>query len=209
MLFCFLEMFPGAIAAVDALMFRMKSRKNKINCRKSSARFGKFRCRLLLFLPSSNDSFQSDMADLIDAVSSATVRQILIDSTTSTPPTMATALLHVVDSLPVPPVILKTTPLEDVFVAVSSCWRLVLYLLSWVYTGTLALISFVTLTTPRLVYSILSWGVVFSLRLDVTKVAALLLVGGTILSYVYKVRFLNRYTTLKEIPLEKDEGFDL
>lgn len=102
-----------------------------------------------------------------------------------------------------------TGPLEDVVVAVSSTLRLALYLLSWAYSAAFTLASFATLTTPRIVYSILSWSVLFSLRLDITKVVALILVGATILSYIWKVRFLNRYTTLKEIPLVKDEGFDL
>lgn len=102
-----------------------------------------------------------------------------------------------------------STPFEDVLDIITSCFRLSLFLLSWTYTASLKLIAFVTLTTPRLVYSILSWSVLFSLRLDITKVVALVLVGTTILSYIYKVRFLNRYTTLKEIPLVKDEGFDL
>ena len=66
-----------------------------------------------------------------------------------------------------------------------------------------------TLTLPRWAFFILSWGATVTLQLNFTKVAISLIVGATILSYVWKVRYLNRYTTLKEPPLVKDEGFDL
>lgn len=90
-----------------------------------------------------------------------------------------------------------------------SIVRLAYFILSWAISISAALATFATLTIPRYAYAILSWGATFTLRLDFTKVAVTLLVGGTALSYFWKVRYLNRYTSLKEPPLTKDEGFDL
>ena len=99
------------------------------------------------------------------------------------------------------------SPFQELTHSLSSILRLCSFLFYWAYRLSLALGRFATLDLPLIVYAILSWNL--SLRLDFKKVASLLVIGGTVLSYVYKVRFLNRYTTLKEIPLVKDEGFDL
>jgi lysophospholipid hydrolase len=66
-----------------------------------------------------------------------------------------------------------------------------------------------TMTVPRWAFLIVSWGATITLQLSFTKVALTMALGATILSYAWKVKYLNRYTTLKEEPLKKDEGFDL
>ncbi|KAK4057788.1 phosphatidylcholine and lysophosphatidylcholine phospholipase [Microbotryomycetes sp. JL221] len=71
------------------------------------------------------------------------------------------------------------------------------------------IVGFVTMTLPRWAFIILSWGATVTLQLNFTKVAVTLFIATTILSYAWKVKYLNRYTTLKEPPLLKDEGFDL
>ena len=65
------------------------------------------------------------------------------------------------------------------------------------------------MTLPRWAFLVLSWGATVTLQLNFTKVAIFLFFATTVLSYAWKVKYLNRYTTLKEPPLSKDEGFDL
>lgn len=108
--------------------------------------------------------------------------------------------------LPAP---LVMSPIEDLVQTLSSLLRLTSFLVVHLYALSAWIVAFVTLTLPRVVYSVLSWGATFTLRLNFTKVAVTLFLGGSALSYVWKVRYLNRYTELKEPPLVKDEGFDL
>ena len=125
----------------------------------------------------------------VEMASNSTVELLAVLATTSATPT------------PIP------SPFQELTHSISSILRLCSFLFYWAYRLSLALGRFATLDLPLIVYAILSWNL--SLRLDFTKMFTLLVIGGTVLSYVYKVRFLNRYTTLKEIPLVKDEGFDL
>lgn len=99
------------------------------------------------------------------------------------------------------------SPLDEVLNTAHALLRFFLFLSYWFYTFSRWLIAFATLTLPRYAYNILSWNL--SLRIDFTKAASIILVTSTILSYAYKVKFLNRYTQLKETPLVLDEGFDL
>nr|CRX79253.1 hypothetical protein ls5931a1_00061 [Leucosporidium scottii] len=98
---------------------------------------------------------------------------------------------------------------EDLMATLNAASRLTYFVLSHAYSTATALVAFVTLTLPRWAFFVLSWGATVTLQLNFTKVAISLALGATVLSYVWKVRYLNRYTTLKEPPLTKDEGFDL
>ncbi|KAM0789045.1 hypothetical protein ACM66B_003110 [Microbotryomycetes sp. NB124-2] len=98
---------------------------------------------------------------------------------------------------------------EDFYAAVSLWTRLSLWSIHKVAALTAWVAAFVTLTLPRWAFFILSWGATVTLQLNFTKVAVTLFLATTILSYAWKVKYLNRYTTLREPPLLKDEGFDL
>ncbi|CEQ42560.1 SPOSA6832_04388 [Sporobolomyces salmonicolor] len=74
------------------------------------------------------------------------------------------------------------------------------------------LISFLTLRVPYYTFTILHWGATLTFRLDTFKIAVFLVVLSTVLSYVWKVRYLNRYTELRDLPggkIDRGEGFDL
>lgn len=127
----------------------------------------------------------------------------------------------------------KPTLAEDLINTSQSVIRLLTFVLSVVLNLSASVASFTTLTLPRIVYSILHWGATFTLQLNFPRLFVSLVIGGTILSYIWKVRYLNRcvreqeqrgsegqgvtltrrhrrrYTTLKDPPLVKDEGFDL
>ncbi|KDN50368.1 hypothetical protein K437DRAFT_273102 [Tilletiaria anomala UBC 951] len=69
------------------------------------------------------------------------------------------------------------------------------------------LIAFSTLTLPSLVYRILHYS--FTLRLTFPSLA-LLFSGAVAAAFVWlRYRHLNRYERLRELPIEKDEGFNL
>ncbi|KDE07905.1 hypothetical protein MVLG_01815 [Microbotryum lychnidis-dioicae p1A1 Lamole] len=108
-----------------------------------------------------------------------------------------------------PPPFAAPTASEDFILALNSTLRLTYYVLSWLASASAHLAAFVTLTLPRWAFLILHWGATITLRFNFMSVVITLFIGATILSYVWKVRYLNRYTTLKVAPLEKDEGFDL
>lgn len=98
---------------------------------------------------------------------------------------------------------------EDVLSVTKASYRLTIVTLSFVAGLVSRTLAWLTFSLPRFVYAVLSWGATFTLRLNFAKVAISLLIGTTILSYAWKVRYLNRYTFLKEQPLKKDEGLDL
>ncbi|KAK4055464.1 phosphatidylcholine and lysophosphatidylcholine phospholipase [Microbotryomycetes sp. JL201] len=98
---------------------------------------------------------------------------------------------------------------EDVYAAISLWTRLSLWSIHKIAALTAWIVGLVTLTLPRWAFIVLSWGATVTLQLNFTKVAITLFIATTILSYAWKVKYLNRYTTLKEPPLLKDEGFDL
>ncbi|SCZ99364.1 BZ3500_MvSof-1268-A1-R1_Chr7-2g09501 [Microbotryum saponariae] len=108
-----------------------------------------------------------------------------------------------------PPPFAAPTASEDFILALNSILRLTYYVLSWSASASAHLAAFVTLTLPRWAFLVLHWGATITLRFNFMSVIITLFIGATILSYVWKVRYLNRYTTLKVAPLEKDEGFDL
>lgn len=95
------------------------------------------------------------------------------------------------------------SPIQDLLVTAQSVVRLAYFILSWTLSLSAQLASFCTLTLPRVVYDILSWGATLTLTLNFTKVATTLILGGTVLSYIWKVRYLNRYTSLKEVSMRR------
>lgn len=81
---------------------------------------------------------------------------------------------------------------EDVVATFRALSRLAYFLASATLRFSTWAVTFATLTLPRVAYSVLSWGAVFTLQLNFTKVAITVGLGATILSYVWKVRYLNR-----------------
>ena len=81
---------------------------------------------------------------------------------------------------------------EDVIATFHALSRLVYFLAAATLRVSTWAVTFATLTLPRVAYSVLSWGAVFTLQLNFTKVAITIGIGATILSYVWKVRYLNR-----------------
>ncbi len=81
---------------------------------------------------------------------------------------------------------------EDVVATFQALSRLAYFLGSATLRLSTWVVTFATLTLPRTAYSVLSWGAVFTLQLNFTKVAITIGIGATILSYVWKVRYLNR-----------------
>jgi len=71
------------------------------------------------------------------------------------------------------------------------------------------LVALVTYHIPRWTVFFLSWSGVISLEFNAVKLVLLLIAFVTIVSWTIKVRYLNRYTTLRESPLRQDEKLDL
>ncbi|KWU47420.1 patatin-domain-containing protein, partial [Rhodotorula sp. JG-1b] len=70
-----------------------------------------------------------------------------------------------------------------------------------------------TLSLPSLAFSALHYSASLTFHLTFLKIVAFLLIVTTIASYVWKVRYLNRYTELRDLPggnrIKGDVGFDL
>jgi len=81
---------------------------------------------------------------------------------------------------------------EDILSTFHALSRLVYFVASATLRISTWVVTFATLTLPRVAYSVLSWGAVFTLQLNFTKVAITVGLGATVLSYVWKVRYLNR-----------------
>ncbi|GAA5957475.1 hypothetical protein JCM21900_002678 [Sporobolomyces salmonicolor] len=93
-----------------------------------------------------------------------------------------------------------------------TLYSVLYYVLSHLYSLSRQLISFLTLRVPYYTFTILHWGATLTFRLDTFKIAVFLVVLSTVLSYVWKVRYLNRYTELRDLPggkIDRGEGFDL
>ncbi|GAA5864459.1 hypothetical protein JCM1840_000507 [Sporobolomyces johnsonii] len=93
-----------------------------------------------------------------------------------------------------------------------TLYNVLYYVLSHLYSLSRQLISFLTLRVPYYTFTILHWGATLTFRLDTFKIAVFLVVLSTVLSYVWKVRYLNRYTELRDLPggkIDRGEGFDL
>ncbi|KAH9932010.1 patatin-domain-containing protein [Epithele typhae] len=85
----------------------------------------------------------------------------------------------------------------------SAAFWVVMWLLSWAKS----LIAFVTITIPRLIYSILSYSM--TLTLNFWSFAVLFLAAAVALNYWIRFRYLNQYTQLKEPPLVKSDAQEL
>jgi lysophospholipid hydrolase len=94
---------------------------------------------------------------------------------------------------------LVVSPIQDLVATAHSVVRLAYFILSVSLSLSAQLVHFTTLTLPRIAFNVLSWGATFTLTLNFTKVLVTVLLGGTVLSYIWKVRYLNRYTSLKEV----------
>ncbi|KPV72156.1 uncharacterized protein RHOBADRAFT_39615 [Rhodotorula graminis WP1] len=74
-------------------------------------------------------------------------------------------------------------------------------------------LAFATLTVPTALFSLLHYSASLTFHLTFVKILAFLLILTTIVSWIYKVRYLNRYTQLRDLPggsrIKGDEGFDL
>ncbi|GAA5904627.1 uncharacterized protein JCM6883_003846 [Sporobolomyces salmoneus] len=84
--------------------------------------------------------------------------------------------------------------------------------LTQVYTLSRSLIQFITLRIPYYTFATLSWATTLTFRLTTFKIAIFLFVLSSAASWAWKVKYLNRYTELRELPGGKigvSEGFDL
>lgn len=74
-------------------------------------------------------------------------------------------------------------------------------------------VAFVTLSLPSLAFSALHYSASLTFHLTFIKIVGFLILVTTIASYVWKVRYLNRYTELRDLPggnrIKGDVGFDL
>ncbi|THV06596.1 patatin-domain-containing protein [Dendrothele bispora CBS 962.96] len=86
---------------------------------------------------------------------------------------------------------------------VSASFWVILWLLSWAK----ALVAFVTITIPRLIYSILSYSL--TLTLNFWSFAIIFTLSAVALNYWIRFRYLNDYTQLKEPPLVKPDATEL
>lgn len=97
-----------------------------------------------------------------------------------------------------------------------------MYLLSWVHWA----VAFVTITIPRLIYSILSYSMTLTVRpmscsilhspvltnetggpqLNFWSFAIIFVLSGVALNYWIRFRYLNSYANLVEKPLEKPDA---
>lgn len=76
-----------------------------------------------------------------------------------------------------------------------------------VWNLTTTLIAFSTITIPSAVYNILHYSLTFTLNFNSLVVIFL---GAVAAGFIWlRYRHLNRYERLREVPLEKDEGFNL
>ncbi|GAA5994555.1 lysophospholipase [Rhodotorula paludigena] len=99
----------------------------------------------------------------------------------------------------------------------SVAWSLVSRLLVWTIHTALHLLTqtlaFATITLPTSVFNLVHYSVSLSFHLTFLKLLAFFLFVTTVASYVWKVRYLNRYTELRDLPggnrIKGDEGFDL
>ncbi|GAA6035727.1 hypothetical protein JCM8097_005671 [Rhodosporidiobolus ruineniae] len=102
---------------------------------------------------------------------------------------------------------------HDLLTAWDLSSRLGVWTLGTVYSLSTQLLTFLTLTLPTRLFSLLHFSAALTFRLTFLKIALFLLVVSTALSYVWKVRYLNRYTELRDLPggnrIKGDEGFDL
>ncbi|KIY73513.1 patatin-domain-containing protein [Cylindrobasidium torrendii FP15055 ss-10] len=86
---------------------------------------------------------------------------------------------------------------------VSACFWVILWILSWVK----ALVAFVTITIPRLIYAALSYS--FTLTLNFWSFAIIFVASLVALNYWIRFKYLNDYTQLKEPPLVKPDATEL
>ncbi|GAA5909018.1 hypothetical protein JCM6882_004969 [Rhodosporidiobolus microsporus] len=109
---------------------------------------------------------------------------------------------------PVPPSLA-----HDLLTAWDLVSRLGVWIITWAYSLSTRLIAFVTLALPAHLFNLLHFSASLTFRLTFLKVAGFVLIVSAGLSYVWKVRYLNRYTELRDLPggnrIKGDEGFDL
>ncbi|BGP47447.1 phosphatidylcholine and lysophosphatidylcholine phospholipase [Rhodotorula kratochvilovae] len=99
----------------------------------------------------------------------------------------------------------------------SVLWTLVSRFALWTLHKAVAwstrVLGFVTLTVPSSLFALLHYSASLTFQLTFVKILAFVAFIATIASYVWKVRYLNRYTELRDLPggsrIKGDEGFDL
>ncbi|EPT03439.1 hypothetical protein FOMPIDRAFT_1035433 [Fomitopsis schrenkii] len=92
---------------------------------------------------------------------------------------------------------------HPVLMLLSAAFWVILWMLSWVK----ALVAFVTITVPTLIYSILSYSM--TLTLNFWSFAIMFVLFAIALNYWIRFRYLNTYTKLKEPPLLKADAQEL
>ncbi|KAH9837348.1 patatin-domain-containing protein [Rhodofomes roseus] len=92
---------------------------------------------------------------------------------------------------------------HPVLMLLSAAFWVILWMLSWVK----ALVAFVTITVPTLIYAILSYSM--TLTLNFWSFAIMFVLFAIALNYWIRFRYLNTYTKLKEAPLLKADAQEL
>jgi len=83
------------------------------------------------------------------------------------------------------------------------------YLISLAYRSAFWILTLVTYHVPRWALAILSWGGVISLEFNAVKLFLLFVAFSIAINWTIKVRYLNKYSKLRETPLRTDEKLDL
>ncbi|GAA6055892.1 hypothetical protein JCM3770_002347 [Rhodotorula araucariae] len=99
----------------------------------------------------------------------------------------------------------------------SVLWTLVSRFALWALHKAVAwstrILAFATLTVPSSLFALLHYSASLTFQLTFVKILGFVAIIATIASYVWKVRYLNRYTELRDLPggsrIKGDEGFDL
>ncbi|KAH8914088.1 hypothetical protein BT69DRAFT_19277 [Atractiella rhizophila] len=79
----------------------------------------------------------------------------------------------------------------------------------WIVTFPLYLLLSLSRILSSIVFKILHYSFTFTYRLTFPRLLLLFIILVTVGTYWFKIKYLNKYTELKEKPLEKGEGFDL
>ncbi|GAA6007388.1 hypothetical protein JCM10207_006324 [Rhodosporidiobolus poonsookiae] len=110
---------------------------------------------------------------------------------------------------PSPPPSLST----DLLTAWDLASRLGLWAVGTTYSVSTRLIAFLTLSLPSHLFHLVHYSASLTFHLTFLKLVGFFLLLSTVASYVWKVRYLNRYTELRDLPggsrIKGDEGFDL
>ncbi|BGP15400.1 phosphatidylcholine and lysophosphatidylcholine phospholipase [Rhodosporidiobolus nylandii] len=102
---------------------------------------------------------------------------------------------------------------DDLLTAWDLTSRLGVWTVGWAYSLFTHALSLLTLRLPTSLFHLVHYSASLTFHLTFLKLLGFFLLVSTVISYVWKVRYLNRYTELRDLPggsrIKGDEGFDL